>query len=521
MTTFSYPVLAFRQQDEAPIQIAFVAHAEQVLRWAGVPRKSDELLTGFQRFRDNRRINEQIVPFFQNPKNCSPTAIIIALRGETGIGKCQLLRNGVPLTEDEIPAESVVDAKLVIEIDEDALKSDAVFAAAKTFVGNRLQSDGNLTSTDEDEEEENGELAGEESGNEDDISDEELDEEAEVTGETDEIAHLGTTTLIRMKQLLDDSTNWKRHEFKEAVADYVKPGTIIDGQHRITAAAKIGNEGLPFIICGLFNAAWPEQVFQFTVVNLKPKRIPPSVITSIAGLSLTRTEQDLVEHRLKQAGIDVAEVTIMSLVSFDERSPFAERVDLAISGPKDREQKLGYGGMKRISKDWYMAQRNSLTLISKALYSTKSVAKARRKWRLDRYWFDFFSVFWGAIRDHYSPHFWQKSPDNRLFIGAHLWALQEVILGEADGQVADWWKIEDLSLTPEQRAEVLKEKLLKVVLTTLRYFPEEMWSATWKASQDTTPGRAELVSLFKRFIDEGKKTGSWRQWRKDPWFNQS
>lgn len=55
MTPFVYRVLMFRQQEDAPIQVAFVAHASEVLSWAGVPRKSDELLTGFQRFRDTKR----------------------------------------------------------------------------------------------------------------------------------------------------------------------------------------------------------------------------------------------------------------------------------------------------------------------------------------------------------------------------------------------------------------------------------------------------------------------------------
>lgn len=177
-----------------------------------------------------------------------------------------------------------------------------------------------------------------------------------------------------MKELLEDRSNWANPGFKSAIVDYVKPAFIIDGQHRIAAAARIGINGLPFMICGLYDAPWEEQVFQFTVVNLRPKRIPPSLITSIAGLSLTRNEQDKVEQRLKQAGVEVVEVAIMSLVAYDDASPFAEKVDMQVSGPKAREDKLGYGTVKRITKEWYNANRTSLTQIAKEAYEANSVS---------------------------------------------------------------------------------------------------------------------------------------------------
>ena len=91
MNKFEYDVLAFRQQEESPIQVTFVANAGDIMIWSGVPRKQDELLAGYQRFRDDNRINQEIVPFFQNDKNCSPTAVIVALRKGSGIGSLQQL----------------------------------------------------------------------------------------------------------------------------------------------------------------------------------------------------------------------------------------------------------------------------------------------------------------------------------------------------------------------------------------------------------------------------------------------
>lgn len=505
MAKFVYKnVIAFRQQDKSPIQVAFVAHAADVLQWAGVPRKSDELLTGYQRFRDDKRIDQEIVPYFQNPANCSPTAAIIALRRETGVGRCQL---GVT----DVPVGEVITTDLTIEVDESLLDGDELFEHARSYVHARFANQG-----DENEETE----VQDEDADDYEISSDE-DESSEVENDEDDtVVHLGSATLDRLAELLNDQRNWKNAEFREAIADYVRPAFLIDGQHRISAAAKIGITGLPFMICGLYDAPWEEQVFQFTVVNLKPKRIPPALITSIAALSLTKDEQDVVEIRLRQAGIKMAEVTVMSLVAYDENSPFSEMIDMAVAGPSKRGDLLGYGGMKRIAKDWYRANRTSLTNIAKQFYNTNNASSARARWRAERTWFEFFCLFWNAVRNYAGEALWEKSPDNKLIVAANLWALQEVLLTAADGQMRTFWQLPGDIESPDERHALLTAKFLEVVNTTLAYFPREMWTTAWaKASQDTTAGRKELLTLFDIFVEQGKKTGKvWKAWRSDAWF---
>jgi hypothetical protein len=504
MLTFTYAALGFRQQKDAPLQIAFVAFSNEVLTWAGIPRKSDELLTGYQRFRDPKRIDQEIVPFFQDSHNCSPTALIVALRREAGIGRCVL-------EPADVTPGQVAPMTLTVELDETALETDRVFEAALSYVNPRLageapKREGGAAST-----------ATEGEADEDEDEEEPEGDEAAAEAETEEDIHLGTETLARMKELLDDRAQWTNPNFRRAIADYVKPAFLIDGQHRVTAAAKFGERGLPFIVCGLFGPAWEEQVFQFTVVNLKPKRIPPALIASIAGLSLTRQEQDRVETRLVQAGVRMTEVMVMSLVAYDERSPFVDAIDMAVGGPQERDELLGYGGMKRIAKVWFRASRTSLAQIAREVFATNSVYKARNRWKTERIWFDFFVAFWSTVRDHFPAHLWQKVPDNRLFIGAHLWALQEVLLREADGQVPSHWKLPEALEGVEARSKVLIGKLLEVVTTTLAYFPAEMWTIEWdQTSQDTNAGREELRKVFQRFVDEGKKSGRiWKSWRKE------
>src|SRR6266576_1934422 len=129
---YSYPVIAFRQQAHSPIQVAFVAHAGDILSWSGIPRKSDELLTGFQRFLDPNRVDQEIVPFFQNSSNCSPTAVIVALRRDSGLGSCKL--EATPGQAGEI-----IQTKLSIDLDIDSLRTSTVFEAALEYVASRLK----------------------------------------------------------------------------------------------------------------------------------------------------------------------------------------------------------------------------------------------------------------------------------------------------------------------------------------------------------------------------------------------
>ena len=74
--------------------------------------------------------------------------------------------------------------------------------------------------------------------------------------------------------------------------------------------------------------------------------------------------------------------------------------------------------------------------------SHTALRHAQGHWRDDRIWFEFFCCFWNAVRNRYAE-LWLKSPSNKLFVGANLWALQEAILKQADGQIPSVWQLPD------------------------------------------------------------------------------
>lgn len=140
---------------------------------------------------------------------------------------------------------------------------------------------------------------------------------------------------------------------------------------------------------------------------------------------------------------------------------------MQVAGRKDSLEKLGYGTMKRISKVWFSAKRSSLSQIARSLYDSNSPSKARAQWQEGNAWFEFFCAFWSEIQDHYSPSLWQKNSASKLFIGANLWALQQVILLQLDAQAERTWKITETDLDFEGRFQTLRDRMIEIVTETL------------------------------------------------------
>jgi hypothetical protein len=80
------PGYTYRQSDlpAAPIIFSFVASVDQLERWCGVPRRIDDVGTGFQRTFEEGRV-KKIQKFFSVRENCSPTAIAVGFRSDPRI----------------------------------------------------------------------------------------------------------------------------------------------------------------------------------------------------------------------------------------------------------------------------------------------------------------------------------------------------------------------------------------------------------------------------------------------------
>jgi hypothetical protein len=79
---YRYLGRAYRQalDDSAPWLLSFVAPADELSAWAGVPRRSEQNRAGFQRLEDQGRV-DRAKEYFQQPANQSPTSLILGLHG--------------------------------------------------------------------------------------------------------------------------------------------------------------------------------------------------------------------------------------------------------------------------------------------------------------------------------------------------------------------------------------------------------------------------------------------------------
>ena len=78
--------IGFKQNRDAPELFAFVASSNKLTKICGVARKSEKLLTNYQRALDMDRVRLEITPFFKIPANSSPTSIVLSIPGPRGLG---------------------------------------------------------------------------------------------------------------------------------------------------------------------------------------------------------------------------------------------------------------------------------------------------------------------------------------------------------------------------------------------------------------------------------------------------
>lgn len=122
LATYTYEGIAYRQSTDpnSPLLISFVASAEELLDWAGIPRrgKLEQGQIGFQRTEDESRVLKAKA-FFQYSANQSPTAIVIGVH--------QMATGDEELTKLELFGEeenSIQKCRLTIQIPREVLHFD-------------------------------------------------------------------------------------------------------------------------------------------------------------------------------------------------------------------------------------------------------------------------------------------------------------------------------------------------------------------------------------------------------------
>lgn len=480
---FKYQGMAYRQGRDAltPWLVSIVVPAEELLEWAGIPRRSETDLMGFQRAYDPKRV-QAAREFFVEPANVSPTAVVVGVHPSHDEDvRLELLDSDGP------DASAIRPCRLEVEWNDDQ-PLDAIVELVAGRIDERLanESDSDLGDVDEDRAEDEEE------------SQEDLDEDGDVHE-----FEMGRSILERLRTRLDEPAWAARNE--DDLRDMAKPATIIDGQHRIKGAEAL-EEGLPFAACVIYGCPWPEQVFQFTVVNYTARGIPDQFITANAALSLTEGELQQLQTRLVQAGVKVVEYELMRVVHFDPRSPFQDLVSL---GEKKEQGKIGYKTMVRVAREWYSAKHQVFNLLLPNLYPTikgaRKKTRLRERWKESGDWADFFLAFWNTIHREYAgapshvpgATLWDVGA-SQLMVAIVLYEVQSAFLRNLNAQDEDFFQVD----SGDSKQELLN-KLRRRAEKFAEYIPPDFFSTAWASkSLSIGPGRAALEDALRELVDK-------------------
>ncbi len=507
-----YGATAYRQSMDpnAPWIVSTVVSATELVAWAGVPRRTSDLLVGFQRLETESRI-QQARDFFRIGPNQSPTALILGVHPVASESDRVVSLSFL----DDDPEKSVRRCTLTVNYSDDDIPDNEVLRRVRAQIDYRLADPAQViieNENDLEDYEENAEQNYEAEGAAVE------DEDGSSPGESifggrrgddssDQEIEIGRSLLRQLRESLD-KPEWVQANI-EALRDLAKPATVIDGQHRLKGAY-LCERSIPFTVCLLFDCSWPEQVFQFTVVNYTAVGIPDQFITANAALSLTQQELAELSTRLVQAKVKVVEYELMRAVHFDRQSPFFELVNLS---ERADASKIGYKTMVKIAKAWYQARISPMpNLLLPNLYPgvrSRSAKTIRMQmWKSSDDWSCFFRAFWSVAKKHFEDvpterggTLWEVGKSN-LMIAIVLFEFQATFFIDLNNQDEEFF---DCKGSEHPRVHLLN-KIEKRAEKFVAYYPPEFFATTWKMhSLNMSGGRVALTDALHQLLQSKGK----------------
>jgi hypothetical protein len=504
---YTYDGYAYRQNEstDAPWLVTFVASAASVREWASIPRRHDGT-PGFQRVDDPARVLNAKEFFDDYERNQSPTAIVLGLHVTAADNPFRTeLEFCEPDNSEHGVRGPIRKCRLHVFFDPTE-QLNTVASRLSAQLAERIKEDDSDDGSEREESE--------------DDAEEDLEEEQEEDDAEDNSEHeidLGTSLLQEVQARLADQ-DWVTNN-AETVRELAKPATVIDGQHRLLGAVAC-ERGIPFCFCALFNCDWPEQIFQFTIINYTQSKIPDQFITANAALSLTQTELGSLKDRLIHSGVKVLEYELMQVVTFTPSSAFYEKVNLS---EKPQQEKIGYKTMVQVAKAWYSPPQKAgetgrWGIINKIFHDiTGRGAKGKRldEWK-KHYWGEFFLAFWSIVKDsfvnepsHEEGHCLWDVGHSQLVVAAVLRELQHQFFLDLNGQDDDWFDV--AGTTREEIKEALLAKVRQRATKFVEWYPSEFFGTKWEeTSLNMGSGKNALVAALGS-LRETKGRGQWKR----------
>jgi hypothetical protein len=488
-----YQAIIFRQRPNSPLQVCFAAPSSEIDQWARVPTKKSGNIRNFQRAQLPRHVQE-VERFFTDEANASPTAVVVGFDPARAKGRVETLsEDGKTIIEKDVPAGTPLAGIIKISWDPSnepptrgevlaAIEKDRPSLQGVIFADLRditAMTDATLTDTLKyfviaAKEGRDLESIAVDSDDDADEAEPELPAEIQVklTGLTpsEKLVVVGRLWFLATldPQVLAKKPDEYLRELLGEIRDELKPGLLIDGQHRIHGTKKLAN--IPFLVTALPTAAWPELAFQFIVTNRTAKRVPESLLISIVGNSLSRKQRSEIEERLRQANIRVGLIEAVMRIHEDELSPFFGLLSFGIKNEKGFLDAAAFRG--KVIQAWYERQSPVLQLFDH-LCEGKRKSEKTEYWKDEELWFEYFVAFWSAVRERYdetavfSSELIDGKPASPLMTATVLMIFQRTILKHLQQYLQNKQNTEGVpfkaSLPDEQKlGEMVKKSLQKL-----------------------------------------------------------
>lgn len=390
-----YDAIFFRQPGNTNYIMAnLVIGVSDLVEWVSVPRKTtqegEKIL--FQRALDNPRLEKLKLHY---EKCITPNSILITL-SEGAVSNLDEISNLVEDTGKPKMGKLKLNINLLDNLD---LKSKV------SIVVSRLKS-----------------------RVKDDI--EIYNEEEVYHSESDDIqkikSHLKETLCklesimkkIEMDEDLDIDTQKDVSDFCNS---YLKPGLLVDGQHRVYGAyEKIAEKWevdeeyeilLP--VSAIINSDWKESVFQFVIINQTAQKIDNKFLSSIISTSLTEVELDEFREQFENSGAYVGEAVALNKLNdkeilIDNRNinPFYNNIEFGIKN--ESKTAIRYNTVRNLmNKLIKFTSSSSTTSFGNPYNNFKEIIQEKLfidldSWYEDDYWLQFMIYFWHLIENRFT-----------------------------------------------------------------------------------------------------------------------
>jgi len=367
--TKKYPCIRVRQTSASKDLLLFSASAVEIDAWVGIPQRlslGGGETSGFQRTVSPTR-EQALRDFFSEPQNIIQNPLLCAIRQAPGIEVNYVPSSGDPAVghvevvfDDYAKVSTAELFKLVRQSlqrrmpalesrprpDElvATLQSAAALSQSDDTLSDNVQTD-EVGDLNEDAPDESGEDVGSEPAEE-----ALFDDESQITDFWD---HLYAREVIAEK--LHAQSEEVLGFNRQMLISYLRPIILVDGQHRLTGALLAASDEISkskaaeqLIFDGmtaqqaresllletakhlpvslLMNESPAEHVFQYVVVNQKATPVPKALLGTIISTSLAGSELDSIARRLEEAKVPLEGSRIISILSRDPDSPFADLV---------------------------------------------------------------------------------------------------------------------------------------------------------------------------------------------------